>query len=604
MIENENQDSIIVLNAGGQYCHLIARRVREAGVRSVIREGRLAGSDLSGAKGVIISGGPNSVYDPDAPEISDAIFNTSLPVLGLCYGHQFLAHKLGGTVAPGIHREYGEATMEVIGQDTILSGLQPMERVWMSHGDEVVVAPQGFQVLGKTASCQVAAMANVERGIFGLQFHPEVNETEHGRAIIENFLFKICHCERQWKPENLIDLLREKIITMARGRNVLFFVSGGVDSTVAFTLCSDALGPDRVRGVFVDTGLMRKGERDEIAATFMQRGWHNMQVVDAEAKFLAALENVTDPEEKRHIIGDCFIEVQQNLETELGLNRENWMLGQGTIYPDTIESGDGKLAATIKTHHNRVPAIQRMMAEGRILEPIRDLYKDEVRDVGRILELPDSIISKHPFPGPGLAVRCLCSPDNVPVKVSQELQKLVFTAGLDGWMVPISTVGVQGDYRTYSNLVILLGKSRTLEEYSATGRRITRELHKTNRVAFLVSRKPYVDVSNAIVHRRSITKERLNLLREADAICQTMLRREALPDLVWQFPVILLPLSVHGGETVALRPVSSQDAMTAKHANLPMEFIQRLGQRLIELDRIEMVLYDVTDKPPATIEWE
>src|SRR6266446_5007525 len=268
MIEDDKKGSIIVLNAGGQYCHLIARRVREAGVRSVIREGRVHLNDLIGAKGIIISGGPNSVYETDAPEISEDIFKANLPILGLCYGHQFLAHRLGGTVAPGLHREYGEAMMEVIGQDTILSGLQRTERVWMSHGDEVVVAPQGFQVLGKTASCQVAAMANVERGIFGLQFHPEVNYTDHGRAITENFLFKICHCERQWKPENLIDLLREKIITMARGRNVLFFVSGGVDSTVAFTLCSDALGPDRVRGVFVDTGLMRKGERDEIAATF------------------------------------------------------------------------------------------------------------------------------------------------------------------------------------------------------------------------------------------------------------------------------------------------------------------------------------------------
>ncbi len=603
MIEDDKKGSIIVLNAGGQYCHLIARRVREAGVRSVIREGRVHLNDLIGAKGIIISGGPNSVYEPDAPEISEDIFKANVPILGLCYGHQFLAHKLGGIVAPGIHREYGEAIMEVIGQDTILSGLRPTERVWMSHGDEVRSAPSGFDVLAKTPTCHVAAMSDLNRGIFGLQFHPEVNETEHGRDIINNFLFKICHCETQWKPKKLIDILRQKIVTAAQGRNVLFFVSGGVDSTVAFTLCSDALGPDRVKGVFVDTGLMRKGERQEIEATFAQRGWHNMTVVDAEKEFLRALENVADPETKRHIIGDCFLEVQQKLETDLGLERENWMRGQGTIYPDTIESGDGKLAATIKTHHNRVPAIQRMILEGRILEPIRDLYKDEVRDVGRILKLPDSIISKHPFPGPGLAVRCLCSDQNIPVTAPHALQRIAGASNLEGWTVPISTVGVQGDYRTYSNLVILKGRA-DLALYASTARQITRELRNANRVAFLVSPEAGFDLSKASVREKYIDKKRLDLLREADAICQTMLREGALPDLVWQFPVILVPLSTGHGETIALRPVSSQDAMTAKHSSLPLEVIRRIGERLLEIPGIEMVLYDVTDKPPATIEWE
>lgn len=446
-------------------------------------------------------------------------------------------------------------------------------------------------------------MADLKRRIFGLQFHPEVNETEHGRDVIDNFLFKICRCEREWKREDLIDVLRQKIVTAAQGKHVLFFVSGGVDSTVSFTLCSDALGPDRVTGVFVDTGFMRKGEREEIEAIFKQRGWHNMRFENAEKRFLNAVEGVADPEKKRHVIGDCFLEVQQRLEAELSLETGRWLLGQGTIYPDTIESGGNPLAAAIKTHHNRVPAIQKMIAEGKILEPIRDLYKDEVRDVGRILGLPDSIIEKHPFPGPGLGVRCLCSAENIPVQKPPDLQRIARARNLEAWMVPISTVGVQGDYRTYSNLVILKGDAE-LETYASVARQITREVRHTNRVAFLVSPERDFDLGKASVHKKYINKRRLDLLREADAICQTMIRKEGLQDLVWQFPVVLLPFGSGLGETIALRPVSSLDAMTAKHSNLPLEFIKQMGDRLVKISGIEMVLYDVTDKPPATIEWE
>ena len=603
MIGEEKNGSIIVVNAGGQYCHLIARRIREEGVRSIICDGHADFENLAGAKGIIISGGPNSVYAPDAPAISERIFNANVPILGLCYGHQFLAHALRGSVQPGRHREYGETVMDVIGQDTILSGLPSRLKVWMSHGDEVTVAPQGFQVLAKTSACDVAAMADLERRIFGLQFHPEVNETEHGRAVIKNFLFKICHCEREWKPENLVDTLRQKISAAAEGKSVLFFVSGGVDSTVAFTLCSDALGPDRVMGVFVDTGFMRKGEREEIETAFKLRGWHNMRYENAEKDFLVAIQGVSDPEKKRHIIGDCFLDVQQRVETEMGLQSGSWLLGQGTIYPDTIESGGNPLAAAIKTHHNRVPAIQKMISEGRILEPIRDLYKDEVRDVGRILKLPPSLVEKHPFPGPGLAVRCLCSATEIAITKPADLQKVTDSANLHGWMVPISTVGVQGDFRTYSNLVILEGTA-DLETYAATARQITREVRHTNRVAFLVSSQEGIDLGKAAVRRKFINKERLDLLRDADAIAQKMLREIGLPDLVWQFPVILLPFGVGSGETIALRPVSSSDAMTAKHSSLPMDFIEGLGRALTAIPDIEMVLYDVTDKPPATIEWE
>jgi GMP synthase (glutamine-hydrolysing) len=602
MIGEEAKGSIVVINAGGQYCHLIARRVREAGVRSIICSGTTDFRSLSAAKGIIISGGPNSVYDPDAPEISKTIFDANLPILGLCYGHQFLAHALRGTVEPGRHREYGETVMDIIGQDTILSGLPSKVKVWMSHGDEVTTAPTGFQVLAKTPTCDVAAMANVKSRIFGLQFHPEVNETEYGRDVLRNFLFNICDCKREWKTEDLADVLRQKIILAAGDKRILFFVSGGVDSTVAFTLCSHALGPDRVTGVFVDTGFMRKGERESIQEAFERRGWHNMIYEDAESHFLSAIAGVVDPEEKRNIIGNCFLDVQQRLETTLGFQRQNWLLGQGTIYPDTIESGGTALAASIKTHHNRVPAIQKMIAEGRIIEPLRDLYKDEVRDVGRTLELPDSLVEKHPFPGPGLAVRCLCSEAEINMKAPSDLQTITSKANLAGWMVPIATVGVQGDYRTYSNLVILEGTA-DLETYAGVARQITRELRNTNRVTFLVCRKQS-NLARATVKARSITKARLDLLREADWIAQTMFREESLPDLVWQFPVILLPFGFDTGETIALRPVSSLDAMTAKHSALPMDLIHKIGEKISEIPGIDMVLYDVTDKPPATIEWE
>jgi GMP synthase (glutamine-hydrolysing) len=594
---------ILIVDAGGQYCHLIARRVREAGVRSIIRGESVRLDELNDAKGIIISGGPNSVYDPDAPKIPKAILQSKVPILGLCYGHQFLANELGGSVAPGKHREYGEATIEVVGPDTILSGLRTKEKVWMSHGDEVVSPPPGFQILARTTTCDVAAMADLKHAIFGLQFHPEVNETACGKKIIENFLFKICHCEMELKREDLVDVLRRQILAEAREKHVIFFVSGGVDSTVAFTLCSEVLGPDRVKGVFVDTGLMRKGEREEIVTTVAERGWHNMRTVDAADEFLQALREEANPEEKRHIIGNCFLNLQERLEAEVGLKNGSWLLGQGTIYPDTIESGGGKLSAIIKTHHNRVPAIQKMLADGLILEPLRDLYKDEVRDVGRRLGLPESLISKHPFPGPGLAVRCLCSENDQPVKKLSELSKIAKSSNLEAWAVPIHTVGVQGDYRTYSNLVILRGHA-DLETYAATARRITREIRDTNRVVFVVSPQEDFDLGTASVRKSFINKQRLDVLREADAICQKMLRERASPDLVWQFPVISLPLTLKGGETIALRPISSIDAMTAKHANLPLQFIRNMGKAVMQIPGTDMVLYDVTDKPPATIEWE
>jgi GMP synthase (glutamine-hydrolysing) len=595
---------ILIINAGGQYCHLIARRVREAGVSSKICSPEEAGTAIHASTGVIISGGPSSVYAEDAPVFPKQLFSGTVPVLGICYGHQVLAAALGGKVEPGTHQEYGEATLEIINQDTILEGLNSRERVWMSHGDEVIAPPAGFQVLAKSSDCSIAAMANPKGKFFGVQFHPEVTDTPCGKKIIENFLFKICNCKRDWKISELTQELERNIRKEVGDRHVLFFVSGGVDSTVAFTLCSDALLPERVTGVFVDTGFMRKGEREAIEAAFKAKGWNNILFLEESARFLSAVKGVVNPEEKRRRIGECFIDVQRDFVQRAGLGKGGWMLGQGTIYPDTVESGGGKKSALIKTHHNRVPEIEKMIQDGLILEPLKEFYKDEVRDIGRQLKLPEALVAKNPFPGPGLAVRCLCSDEEKPIRAADEVRAITQEFGLEAWSVPVRTVGVQGDYRTYSDLLVLFGAS-SLEVYAEAARKITRAVRGINRVACLVTPADPARIAKArVVKNKFLEVDRLDLLREADFICHQMLEEEKLAAEVWQYPVVLLPVSLGGGETIALRPVSSSDAMTARHAKLPMEFIERTAARLMGIKGVDMVIYDVTDKPPATIEWE
>lgn len=599
----DTKPQILIVDTGGQYCHLIARRVREQGVQSLICAPGEILSTLGGVRGVIISGGPESVYAPGSPKVSPELFRRDVPVLGICYGHQLLASALGGVVEPGHHHEYGEATLEVLGHDTILGGVEDRERVWMSHGDEVRKVPPNFEVLARSDSCPIAVMANTKDRWFGVQFHPEVTDTPCGGQIIRNFVFNVCGCETDWHPDQLLARLERDIRRQVGDRHVLFFVSGGVDSTVAFAICTDAVGPEQVTGVFVDTGLMRKGEREEIEQAFASKGWHNFRVVDASERFLSSLAGVYDPEVKRRIIGDAFVQVQRDLEGELALGAGGWMLGQGTIYPDTIESGGGARAALIKTHHNRVPSITKLIEEGLVLEPLKEFYKDEVRDIGRQLGLPEELVSKHPFPGPALAVRCLCASDEVAASTSPSMQDIAAQYGFSAWSVPLRTVGVQGDHRSYSNLVVLCGNAE-IDEFATAARRITREIRGTNRVAFQAGPNDSTLIERARVVKSSITQDRLKVLREADFIVHQMLRSEGLWADVWQFPVVLLPLSATGGQTIALRPVSSSDAMTARHADLPIDFVRRVVTRLLQLPGIEMVLYDVSDKPPATIEWE
>ena len=339
-------------------------------------------SALEGRKGVIISGGPASVHDPGSPAIDPALLRARIPVLGICYGQQLMAHLLGGEVQKGEHGEYGFAELSIASGDSILRGIAPRQQVWMSHFDTVVTAPQGFGVLAGAETCPIAAIADPARGLFAVQFHPEVAHTPCGPAILKNFLFDVCHCERDWDPAGQVRAIEDQIRAAVGGRNVFFFVSGGVDSTVAYTLCLRALGADRVHGAYVDTGLMREGE-----TVLVRENFESLRVEDASAQFLNALKDATDPEQKRHIIGEQFVKVQQRiLESEHFLDG-HWILGQGTIYPDTIESGGSAKADLIKTHHNRVAGIQTLIEQGRIVEPLASFYKDEVRAIGRELDI-------------------------------------------------------------------------------------------------------------------------------------------------------------------------------------------------------------------------
>jgi GMP synthase (glutamine-hydrolysing) len=577
-----NRDpQIIVLDAGGQYCHLIARKVRELGVYAEVRASETHAPDLAGAKGIIISGGPASVYDAGSPTVDPAILASGQPVLGICYGQQLMAHLLGGQVLRGEKGEYGLATMELEStSDPLFAGLGGSQQIWMSHRDTVSAVPDGFSVVGRTATCAVAAVAAPARNLYGVQFHPEVAHTTRGKQLLANFVFRICRASQDWDPRHRAPLLEQEIRECAGHRNVFFFVSGGVDSTVAFTLCVRALGEQRVHGVYVDTGLMRAGETDFV------RRMAGVSVEEAQPQFLRALAGVTDPERKRHIIGEAFVRVQERVIDARRLLDEHWILGQGTIYPDTIESGGTAKAALIKTHHNRVAGIQKLIEAGRIVEPLKSLYKDEVREVGRELGLPSELLDRHPFPGPGLAIRCLCSDCDAPVRKTE-----------DGWVIPVHSVGVQGDSRSYAPVLAI-----DALDYAGATECINR-LSGINRVvARVATRAP---LSEMQVRACSLTSGRLERLRAADSSVRRLSQESGFDQQVWQFPVILIPLGTAAApDAIVLRPVDSVDGMTAQSAPMPQGLLDAIVKELLADQKISGIFYDLTHKPPATIEWE
>jgi GMP synthase (glutamine-hydrolysing) len=597
---------IAIIDLGGQYCHLIARRLRDLAVDSEIFSPLVTEETLSCFAGIILSGGPQSVYDPDAVTIDPGIMGLGVPVLGICYGHQLLAKLLGGEVTRH-DGEYGFAQLTINTGDTLFNGTPLRQQVWMSHSDAVRKLPRELVTLAATERCVCAAFAHSSKALFGLQFHPEVVHSEYGAKILENFVRSVCRVDQRNAAMSRVPALCMKIQRAAADKSVFFLVSGGVDSTVAFVLCGIALPKERVLGLYVDTGLMRQGETDELRVNLAKLGLADrIRIWDASAAFLKALQDKIDPEEKRQIIGRLFVEIQAHAMQQLGIDPDNWLLGQGTIYPDTIESGgDAGRAAVIKTHHNRCEEIRELIRQGKVIEPLAEFYKDEVRALGRELGLSSHLTNRWPFPGPGLAIRCICTETaRAAAQVSDEIAADLARDGFEGVLLPLRTVGVQGDARTY-RMVAALRNKRCDVDYDVL-RRLSSSLCNQDTAANRVILQVNGDqpLTDARIVPAIITGERLELLRRADFIARSAMESANLADTVWQFPVVLAPIAFRNGESIILRPVNSVDGMTASFASLPVELLRIIAREIMQLPGVDSVFLDVTNKPPATIEWE
>ncbi|MFI5207918.1 MAG: glutamine-hydrolyzing GMP synthase [Gemmatimonadales bacterium] len=516
---NEAQ-RVLIIDFGSQFTQLIARRVREAHVYSEIHPPHKGADWIRSFRpsGIILSGGPNSVYDEGAPTVDKAVFDLGVPVLGVCYGMQLMAHLTGGKVAPSGEKEYGRAEIEITGEGALFAGFAPGTHttVWASHGDRVELAAESFDVLAKSPNAPVAAFRHRSRPLFGVQFHPEVAHTPRGAEIIHNFLFRICNAKPTWTPGHFIEQEVARVRDLVQQRRAICGLSGGVDSAVAAALVYRAIG-DRLTCIFVDHGLLRANERDQVERTFRSELGADLRVVDASRQFLDQLAGIEEPEEKRRRIGHTFIDVFE--EAARGVGTDVGYLVQGTLYPDVIESFSprGGPSVTIKTHHN-VGGLRPNLPFA-LIEPLRELFKDEVRQVGRELGLPEEIVRRHPFPGPGLAVR-------------------------------------------------ILGP---------------------------------------------VTAERVTTLQQADAIYLDEIREAGLYDQIWQAFAILLPVRSVGvqgdfrtyANVVALRAVTSLDGMTADWYPFPHDVLGRIATRITnEVRGVNRVVYDVSSKPPSTIEWE
>lgn len=601
------ENKIIVLDFGGQYAHLIARRVRELGVYSEIKDPDASSSELKTAKGIVFSGSPASICD-DAIKFNKEIYKLGIPILGICYGHQMFARDLRGKVSKQETKEFGFSELEIKNKKLLFEGLGKKETVWMSHHDKVGKLPEGFEIIGTTKECGTAAMANFKRNFYGLQFHPEVTHTKNGMKILSNFIFKICKCEKSWSMENYIENKVKEIKETVRNKKVFLLASGGVDSTVTLALLNKALGKEKVYALHVDTGFMRKNEIDEIKQALKKLGLSNFHVADASKEFFSALKGIIDPEKKREIIGNLFIKIKNDEIKKLKLDEKEWILAQGTIYPDTIETAGTKYADKIKTHHNRVELVQKMIVEGKIIEPLSQLYKDEVRELGEKLGLPKEIVWRHPFPGPGLAIRTLCSNGKAEgtdmfERVEAEAKKIIkkFNASLIPKVLPIKSVGVQGDLRTYRNPLLLIGKT-DFETLAKISNELTNSLKEINRVVWLV--KPE-KIEKIKLLKADLNRERIEMLREADAIVMRKIKEHKIMGKIWQFPTVLLPIDADGkGESIVLRPVESKEAMTVDFYKMKKEILEEIACEIMKIMGVGAVLYDVTSKPPATIEWE
>ncbi|WDE98695.1 glutamine-hydrolyzing GMP synthase [Lentisphaera profundi] len=597
-------DKIGVLDFGGQYAHLIANRVRRMGVYSEIVSPTAELSTLSSYKGLIFSGGPSSVYAAKSPSFNKDILNFNGPILGICYGHQLICHILGGEVKPGTVKEYGIARVAKSFDSPLYKGLSDSEVMWMSHGDSVAQIPDGFEITASTPDCPVASVQNLEKKIFGLQFHPEVTHSKSGLALMKNFL-KECGCTFDWDIKAFMQASIDNIRHEFAGKKVFLLVSGGVDSNVAFALLNKALGDENVYGLHVDNGLMRKDESAWVKEELKLAGFENFHVVDAGETFLKNLAGVSEPQAKRIIIGDTFLDVKCEAVEESHLVDDTWLLGQGTIYPDTIESGGTENSHLIKTHHNRVDRIQELINQGKVIEPLAELYKDEVRELGELLGLPHKLVWRHPFPGPGLGVRILCSDTEetddysaAEARINTFLEKFNVT----GRILPVKSVGVQGDARTYAHPCVITGEAdwEVLEEISTS---LTNRFPEVNRVIYNVGGDDWS--GDILLKKCDTSKDRLDRLREADQVVTDYLFEKGLYESIWQMPVALIPVGRNkGGESLVLRPINSTEAMTASFSRIPQNQLQEMISEIRKKADFDGIFYDVTNKPPGTIEWE
>jgi GMP synthase (glutamine-hydrolysing) len=603
-------DAVAVIDFGGQYAHLIATKIRRHQVLAEIRQPEDASEDLRKYKGIIISGSPALASQGDESQYNKEIYDLDVPILGLCFGHQELAQHYGGKVVHG-GREWAQSDMHLVREHPLFEGLGPVERVWMSHFDSVVeVGPDfeelGYTMLGETGKIHhFAAIGSDKHHRYGFQFHPEVDDTVHGDAMLANFVLNICGCKPTWVMSGYIEEEVERIRHQVGDRSVFLLASGGVDSTVAAKLFGMALGADRLRLLHIDNGLMRKSESESVVEMFKDLGLgDNLHFVDATVDFLGALDGEVEPEKKRTLIGNTFIEVFEREAKRLGI--EDHLLGQGTIYPDTIETGGTKRADTIKTHHNRVPIISRMIEQGKVVEPLSELYKVEVRELGEKLGIPHDLVWRHPFPGPGLGVRLLCSSGEERTADLSELAASVAEAGarigIDAKVLPIKSVGVKADVRSYEHPVMLSGGGAWTQLLETAGT-ILKTVKGINRCVWNLSPKTPTSFKPLPA---TTTSERLDLLREVDYLVMDGLRRHGIYDSIWQCPTVLAPLEIDGKgkELCIIRPVHSERAMTASAAQIPRALVRELQESILPLDGISGLSLDLTSKPPGTIEWE
>jgi GMP synthase (glutamine-hydrolysing) len=597
----EHLKKIGIVDFGGQYAHLISSRVRRLGVYTEIISNNESIEKYMSYSGIILSGGPESVYEKNSPQINSKLLELGIPILGICYGHQLVMKLMSAEVKSSKTKEYGKASLVKKNESLLLNHFENEEQVWMSHGDEVTSLPNGFVAIGSTKDCNFAAVENREKKIFGIQFHPEVTHTLSGNLLLNNFI-KICNAQNSWDIEGFLKEKIAEIKNQISEKKVFMLISGGVDSTVSYILLSRAIGKENLTGLLVDTGFMRKDEVDTLRIKLTKLGV-DLKIEDSSNEFYSALKNKTEPEEKRKEIGELFLKIQKKVSERYNLNPDEWILGQGTIYPDTIESGGTKHSHKIKTHHNRVDGIMELIEQGKIIEPIKDLYKDEVRELGKLLGLDESIVDRHPFPGPGLAVRMIASHEYKDFTQREELNQISLNYdNLDLKILPIQSVGVQGDQRSYSACAVVNDSNKDWNVYEKISTDLTNSISQINRVVLL----PFEEkLANTIFNYKKIHLDKFHsdLLREVDFIVNEEIFKFNLQKKIWQMPVVLLPIGKNGF-SIVLRPVESEEAMTANFYKMDKKILKEVILKIKSIKEIEYVFYDITNKPPGTIEWE